>query len=176
MKNLAVLFTHLSALWVSAHLIAAEKLSSPMPELTVASNQGTPVRFAELRGQVILLNFWATWCRPCIEEMPLLEELHTQYRDADFTVLGVNIEDTTDSDKLRQVNSFVNSKNITFPILYDHQKAVFNAIQEQIIIKQMGLPTTLFIDSNGDVRYLHEGYRPGDEHYYRQIIERLIED
>ena len=164
----------LMGLLVTINLFAAEALNNPLPDFTLENNQGAITRSTELSGQVVLLNFWASWCKPCITEMPLLNKLHNQYRDARFTVLGVNIENTAGSDTLGQVNAFINKKNITFPVLYDPRKELVNKIEASIMDKRMGLPTTLFVDRNGNVRYLHEGYMPGDEVKYRELIELLI--
>jgi peroxiredoxin len=171
--NIVVL---LVSLFVSVHCVAADDLSGQVPDFTLKSNQGGSVRFNELHGQVVLLNFWASWCKPCLQEMPLLDKLHTQYRTADFMVLGVNTEDTTDRDTLRKVNAVIDNKNITFPILYDPQKVLVNAIEQHIMAKKMGLPTTVLIDRSGNARYLHEGYMPGDEHDYRRLIDALIQE
>ena len=166
----------LMGLLATINLFAAGKLNNPLPDFTLENNQGASVRSSEFGDQVILLNFWASWCKPCIEEMPLLNKLHNQYHEARFTVLGINIEDTADSDTLGQVNAFISKKNITFPVLYDPRKELVNNIERNIMDKKMGLPTTLFIDRNGNVRYLHEGYIPGDEGKYRELIELLIRE
>ena len=172
-QNFVVLFI---SLFVSTHSSFAEELSGQVPNFTLKSNQGSRVRFDELRGQVVLLNFWASWCRPCLEEMPLLDKFHNQYRTAGFTVLGVNIEDTAKNDTLSKVNTFISHKKITFPILYDPQKVLVNLIEQHVIAKKMGLPTTVFIDRGGNARYLHEGYMPGDEDDYRQLIDALVQE
>ena len=166
----------LIGLLATINLFAAEALNNPLPNFTLENNQGASTRSTELSGQIVLLNFWASWCKPCLEEMPLLNRLHNQYGEAGFTVLGVNIENTTDSDTLGQVNAFISKKNIAFPVLYDARKELVNNIERDIMDKKMGLPTTLFIDKNGNVRYLHEGYMPGDEGKYRELIELLIRE
>ena len=107
--------------------------------------------------------------------MPLLNELHNDYRKAGFSVLGVNIENTADSHTLNAVNTFIRDKKITFPVLYDPKKVLVRGIEQQVMDKKMGLPTSVFIDRSGNARCLHEGYMPGDEHDYRQLIERLIQ-
>lgn len=166
----------LLVLLMTVNLFATEAPNNPLPNFNLENNQGAITNSTELSGQVVLLNFWASWCKPCLEEMPLLNKLHNQYHEASFTVLGVNIEDTTDSDTFGQVNTFINKKNITFPVLYDPRKTLVNSIERDIMNKNMGLPTSLFIDRNGNVRYLHEGYMPGDENKYRELIKLLIRE
>ena len=166
----------LISLLMSVRLIAAEPINEPLPDFTLKNSQGVSVHSAELHGQVILLNFWATWCRPCLEEMPLLVELYNEYHKSGFTVLGINVEDTANSNKRAQVDAFISSREITFPILYDPHKNVVGKVEQHIMARRMGLPTTLFIDRKGNARYLHEGYMPGDERDYRRLIERLIEE
>ena len=174
MRNIIVGFVGL--LMVVSNAIAAEELNTPLPEFTLKNDEGGNVNASEFRGQVVLLNFWATWCRPCLEEMPVLDRLHNQYRESGFTVLGINIEDTAESNKFNEVKAFVRDRKVTFPILYDAQKHSVRLVEQQIMKRGMGLPTTLLIDRAGNARYLHEGYMPGDEDDYRQLVDQLVNE
>ena len=69
----------------------AKEISGPSPDFTLKSNAGGNVRLGELAGQVVMLNFWASWCGPCRQEMPLLEQMYQQFKPLGFTVLGVNV-------------------------------------------------------------------------------------
>ncbi len=143
----------------------AADIQGKAPNFTLKSNTGKNIKLSELRGQVILLNFWASWCGPCRQEMPLLEKMHQRYSSLGFTVLGVNVE--ADSSK---ANAMLKHVPVSFPILYDTQ----NTVSE--LYKVSGMPTTVVIDRNGNMRYLHKGYKPGDEAHYRKWVKQLIKE
>lgn len=156
-------FALLSCLAVST--ANAETLSGPAPDFTLASNQGKNIRLAELRGQVVMINFWASWCGPCRQEMPHLEELYKRYGRAGFTILGVNVEpDPADSAKI------LKDIPVSFPVLYDTQSKVSK------LYKVEAMPSTILIDRNGNMRHLHLGYKPGYENDYREQIKELIRE
>ena len=135
------------------------------PNFTLKSNTGKNIKLSELRGQVVLLNFWASWCGPCCQEMPLLEKLQQRYSALGFTVLGVNVEE--DSSKAK---SLLKDIPVSFPILFDTQ----NTVSEQYKVSAM--PSTVMIDRNGNMRYLHKGYKPGDEAQYKKWVKQLIKE
>ena len=143
----------------------AETLSGPAPDFTLASNQGKNIRLAELRGNVVMVNFWASWCGPCRQEMPLLEELYQRYERAGFTILGVNAEpDPADAAKI------LKDIPVSFPVLYDTESQVSQ------LYKVEAMPSTILIDRSGQMRYLHLGYKPGYEDSYREQIKELIRE
>ena len=135
------------------------------PNFTLKSNSGKNIKLSELRGQVVLLNFWASWCGPCRQEMPLLEKLQQRYSALGFTVLGVNVEE--DSSKAK---TLLKDIPVSFPILFDTQ----NTVSEQYKVSAM--PSTVMIDRNGNMRYLHKGYKPGDEAQYKKWVKQLIKE
>jgi peroxiredoxin len=122
-----------------APLQAAE----PAPDFTLKSPDGTPVRLGDLRGKVVLLNFWATWCQPCSAEMPELNALHQRYESAkDFVVVGVDLQ-----EQPADVASFARQHSITFPLLVDPDGRVTH--QDYRI---RALPASVIIDREGRVR------------------------
>ena len=135
------------------------------PNFTLKSNTGKNIKLSELRGQVVLLNFWASWCGPCRQEMPLLEKLQKRYSALGFTVLGVNVEE--DSSKAK---SLLKDIPVSFPILFDMQ----NTVSKQYNVSAM--PSTVMIDRNGNMRYLHKGYKPGDEAQYKKWVKPLVKE
>lgn len=150
------------ALAVSAN---AKELSGPAPDFTLPSNQDENIRLQDLRGQVVMLNFWASWCGPCRQEMPLLNDLYTRYHPAGFTLLGVNV----DADR-EEAENLLNEIPVDFPVVFDPNSKV----SEKYTVDAM--PTTVFIDKDGKLRYLHRGYKPGDEKEYRKIIRELVRE
>ena len=105
---------------MNAH--AAQVLSGKATDFTLKSRSGKNIKLSELRGQVVMINFWASWCGPCRQEMPLLEALHKKYNALGFTLLGVNVEQ--DSSK---ANAYLRDISVSFPILYDTKNSVSKA-------------------------------------------------
>lgn len=135
------------------------------PNFTLKSNQDKNIRLSELRGEVVLINFWASWCGPCRQEMPLLEALHQKYKRLGFTVLGINVEeDATAADKI------IADRGITFPILYDSRNEVSK------LYKVSAMPSTVIVDRDGKTRMVHLGFKPGYEDKYEADIKKLIRE
>ncbi|MCD6290472.1 MAG: TlpA family protein disulfide reductase [Anaerolineae bacterium] len=111
------------------------------PDFTLSRLDGQPVSLSELRGQAVVLNFWATWCPPCRAEMPALERVYQAHREDGVVVLGVNQGETGAA-----VNPFLKEFGISFPVLLDAQGNVGRLYRVQ------ALPTTYFIDRQGMIR------------------------
>jgi thiol-disulfide isomerase/thioredoxin len=87
------------ALLLSVPVLAASSASGPAPQFTLESRSGPKVSLAQYKGQVVMLNFWASWCGPCRQEMPLLENIYKKYNKMGFTLIGVNVEpDSKDAE------------------------------------------------------------------------------
>ena len=135
------------------------------PDFTLKSLSGENIRLGDYRGQVVLLNFWASWCAPCRQEMPLLNDLHRRYAALGFSVIGVNVEQ--DDTAARR---WLEKTPVDFPILFDTD----NRVSQRYDIRAM--PTTVLIDRDGNVRHLHHGYVPGLEATYQQQARELIRE
>ncbi len=135
------------------------------PDFTLKSRDGSNMRLSELRGQVVMINFWASWCGPCRQEMPLLDELYQQYEPLGFTLLGVNVEqDVADAERL------LKDAPVSFPVLYDPDNSVTKAYDV------VAMPSTILVDRDGNMRYVHHGYKPGYEDDYQTQIRELIRE
>jgi peroxiredoxin len=135
------------------------------PDFTLRTIDGRNLRLAEQRGQVVMVNFWASWCAPCRVEMPHLNKLYDKYRDSGFVLLGVNVDEDP-----RNANGVVSKMGLHFPVLLDGEKKVVR----QFDVATM--PTTLLIDRDGRVRYLHRGYRDGYEQTYEKQVRELLKE
>ena len=161
-----VLVVSLALVGFSSNVQASSvKLAEPAPDFTLKSLDGTNLRLEEYRGQVVLLNFWASWCGPCRQEMPVLDKLHQHYNDAGFAVLGVNVE-----GKEKPARKVLDKTPVTFPVLLDANQLVSKLYELE------AMPSTVVIDRNGDVRYVHRGYKSGDEAKYIEIVKQLIRE
>ena len=151
------------ALVASLFVLGAQ--AEPAPDFTLQSSTGENVRLAEQRGQVVMLNFWASWCGPCRQEMPLLDAMHKRYGPAGFKLYGINVEeDNTDAKKL------IKELGVSLPVLYDPES------KASTLYKVDAMPTTVLIDKKGQIRYVNRGYKPGDENKYRDQIRELIKE
>jgi peroxiredoxin len=133
------------------------------PAFTLQSTSGQQVSLAQFKGDVVMINFWASWCGPCRQEMPLLDSIYRKYKDMGFELIGVNVEPDS-----KAANAWLKATPVTYPILYDPQSQVSQLYQVQ------AMPTTVIIDRTGTVRYLHRGYVAGDENAYLNSIRSLI--
>ena len=135
------------------------------PDFVSRSDSGRNVRLSELRGQVVLINFWASWCGPCRQELPLLNRIYDQYRPAGFMLLAVNVDDNR-----KDAEAMLKRLNLRFPTLFDGNKKV----AKQYRVDTM--PATLLIDRDGRVRYVHRGYYSGYEQKYEQQVRELLKE
>ncbi len=145
--------------------VGAASVSGPAPNFTLKALDGKNLKLSEMRGNVVLINFWASWCGPCREEMPLLNELHAKYEPLGFTVLGVNVE-----EQEKNARGFLKNFPVDFPILLDNRNQVSK------LYEVIAMPTSVVVDRDGNMRYLHRGYKSGDEKKYRQVVKKLIRE
>lgn len=132
--------------------VVPPKVSQPAPDFVAKNLKGQDVKLSDFKGKVVLLNFWATWCGACIEEMASMQKLYSALREDGVEVVAVSI-DRWNEDRIQE---YVQSKNLTFPVLLD---------QDQKVRKQyhvMGLPTSYVIDGEGKIRGYASGARSWD--------------
>jgi peroxiredoxin len=139
--------------------------ASPAPDFTLRSMDGQNLRLGEQRGRVVMVNFWATWCGPCRQEMPHLNRLYEKYRPSGFVLFGVNVDEDT-----RNAAAVATKMGLKFPVLPDADKRV----SKQYDLSAM--PSTVLIDREGKVRHVHRGYRDGFENLYDQQIRALLKE
>jgi peroxiredoxin len=135
------------------------------PDFTLKTLEGRNLRLAEQRGQVVMLNFWATWCGPCKIEMPHLAKLHQRYQTSGFQLLALNVD-----EEPQRAASFVQQLGLRFPILLDTDKSVSRRYELAT------LPWTVLVDRDGRARHVHRGYRDGYEKTYEQQLRELLRD
>jgi peroxiredoxin len=148
------------------------QVGSKAPEFEIPLDDGTtyqltdldgrPVRLEDLRGKVVLVNFWASWCPPCQQETPILRDLHERYRDRGFEIVGVSVQETSPDD----VRAYADRYQLVYPIGFDASGHVFRAY------KVFALPTQFFLDTDGVIRQVVNG--PVDAAGASALIESLL--
>lgn len=148
-------------------LLSISKLHAeePAPDFTLKSKENGNIRLSEQRGNIVMVNFWASWCGPCREELPKMEELYQEYQDMGFEILAVNVD-----DEESKADVLLNDIEVTFPVLYDTAGNVSQLYDVN------AMPTTVIIDRDGNQRLLHLGYRAGDEKKYEKAIKLLMRE
>jgi peroxiredoxin len=137
---------------------------APAFELPLAGG-GPSLGVEQLRGKVVLLNFWATWCKPCEDEMPAMERLYQSLAGTDFELVAVSV----DEDEAA-VNAFVDRLGLSFPVLMDSTKKVAIAYQT------FRFPESLLVGRDGVVRERYVGPKDWDSDAYLNRIQRLLDD
>ncbi len=155
----------LAGLAVVALPAGAGSSVAPAPNFTLPKRDGGAVTLSDLKGQVVMINFWASWCGPCRAEFPILDEMYRKYKPMGFTLLGVNVEsDIADAEQ------FLSKFPVSFPIAFDQANEVSGAYGVS------AMPTTLIVDRKGNVRWLHRAYKPGDENEYLNQIRTMLRE
>lgn len=157
----ALLFAHI------APATAAELALKGMPaaDFALKALSGENIRLSEHLGEVVMLNFWATWCGPCRTEMPRLDKLRATYRTAGLVLYGVNVDDDA-----ARASEFARTIGVSYPILFDTRKSVAPRYRLDT------LPMTVLIDRAGVVRYVHHDYSPAIERQYVAQLRELLNE
>ncbi len=140
---------------------AGPSVGALAPDFSLVDPSGQTVSLKDLRGKSVLINFWATWCYPCREEMDDLQAIHERYKDNGVVVLGINVR-----EKEGVVREFINRFNITYSILLDEEGKVSD------IYNVFGIPSSLFIDKNGVIRDIIMGQM--NEEMIAEKVDKLI--
>jgi thiol-disulfide isomerase/thioredoxin len=146
--------------------LTADTVGHAAPGFSLPLRGGNaPLGLDKLRGQVVMVNFWASWCGPCREEFPLLDQMYKKYKGLGFTMLGVNVEPDSNG-----AEGFIAKTPVTFPIVFDKDSAVSKLYRVE------GMPSTVLIDRNGVLRWVHRGYKAGDENEYLDHVRALLRE
>jgi peroxiredoxin len=149
-----------------ASLAWAATVSGPAPNFTLQSNAGGQVSLASLKGKVVMVNFWATWCVPCRQEMPHLQALYQRYESLGFELLAVNVE----KNNAEGARKWLEETPVTFPVLFDPENQVTK------LYKVQTMPSTVLIGRDGTMRFIHHGYKPGYENDYQTQVRALLRE
>jgi len=145
-----VLVAVFGLVWLQSAKYEPLAVGKQAPDFALVDLNDKPVKLSDLRGKVVFLNFWATWCKPCKEEMPSMEVLHKNFEKDGLAVLAVSIDRVTTT---KDITPFLKSMNLTFPVLVDSWG------RTDMPYKRTGVPETFIIDREGVIREIVIGPR-----------------
>ncbi|HSN81747.1 MAG TPA: TlpA disulfide reductase family protein [Polyangiales bacterium] len=160
MKHRLAVMAAISLVCASASALSSGDAPPPIDALDQA---GEKVDLTALEGKVVLVDFWASWCKPCRQEMPVLERLHQQYASQGLVVIGVS----TDSS-LKKMRRFLEDTPVSFRIVHDRRAEIASRYEPS------AMPSSYFIGRDGKVRYVHEGFREEDAAKFESRIKSLL--
>ncbi len=143
---------------------AGEQIAETAPEFTLTDRYGRERSSDEWEGRIRVVNFWATWCAPCREEIPLLMDLHREHSDRGLTVLGVALDDP------EAVGEFADEFNINYPVLVGEKET--RRLAEAFGSDRFGLPHTIIVDPEGQIAGFHLGLMARED--ITQLLEPLL--
>ena len=138
----------------------------PASDFSLRDINGATQTLSQYKGKVVLVNFWATWCGPCMVEMPHLEAMYKELGPKGLVVLGISADAARDASKVKPL---VMSKGLTYPVLLDPNTTV---VAQYNPTKTM--PFNVLVDRAGNISEVHAGYNPGDETSLRAKVEALL--
>jgi peroxiredoxin len=147
----------------AAPLARALEVGTTPPEINLTALDGKKVSLAALRGKVVIVDFWASWCAPCKEEMPVLQSLYKRFGSKGLVVIGVSVDNDREKAK-----TFIDGLKVSFPIVHDADKSVAGRF------KPPRMPTSYVIDKAGKIRFVHAGFRKEDAKKLEEEITKLL--
>jgi len=133
------------------------------PKLQLMDPDGTPTSLAALRGRVVLVDFWASWCAPCKASFPLLDAIHRDLHEKGVDVLAINVD-----ERRRDMDAFLADRTHAMPVLVDPRGIAAKAFSVQ------AMPTSFILDRLGRIRFTHTGYTASTIQRYREEIAVLL--
>lgn len=164
MKRILPIILLCGALTAASDRVSAAA-SKPAPDITLHNAAGEAIHLSDVRGKVVLVDFWASWCPPCQTSFPALDALYREYRERGVEVLAINVD-----EKRRDADAFLDCHSHALTVLFDPKGA------SPLAFGVKGMPSSFLIDREGNIRFTHMGYSGNvDESYRRELAQLLSE-
>ena len=137
------------------------------PDISLRSTLGKSISLSDYRGKVVLINFWATWCKPCLKELPHLQKIYKDLKNENFIVLGINVDEARDISKVKPLTK---RYRLEFPILLDPEKTTLSKYNPDLSI-----PFSVVVDKDGYIYAYFNGYHPGMENEIKKAVEEKLD-
>ncbi len=166
MKKIKFFYFAIVLLMMFANSSFAEHLERTSSSCHLTTLEGDPTyNLQELKGKVVYMDFWASWCPPCIKSFPFLNQLDQDLKDKGLHVVGINMD-----EKVTDAQEFLARNPVDFSIVADPSKQCAKEFE------LMAMPTSYLIDRNGNVRHIHQGFRSGESEELRALITQLLQE
>ncbi len=163
MNQFKVIFSALMLLSFMAP-VAAEHLEQASASCALTTLDGRPaMNLQDLKGKVVYMDFWASWCPPCVKSFPFLNQLDHELKEQGLQVVGINLD-----EKMADAQDFLSKHPVDFSIVADPSK------QCAKVFELMAMPTSYLIDRKGNIRHIHQGFRNGETEELRALITQLV--
>ena len=126
---------------------------------------GKVVNLDDHKDKIVMLNFWATWCQPCMAEMPHLQKIHNKYKD-DLLLIAISVDEARDKSKIKP---YIKSRGYDFVVVHDKDRSLMGFYNPS-----MELPYNVIIDHNREIIYQSAGYHPGKELVFKKILDSVV--
>ena len=157
-----------AVLWLSTACTPVDRppvAGDPVPDVAAVTLDGESVALTDLRGQVLLVNLWATWCAPCRFETPFLQSLYDEQRERGFEIVGISVDDAGFEDVVRE---FAGEYGVTYTILHDPEMRSMDAF------RAVGLPATYLVDREGTIRFVRIGPVSEEDREFFDALEAAL--
>ena len=163
LRSVFLAFLAVAATLLTARQAGAVEAGQPAPEIRLDDLSGRPVALSDFRGKVVLVDFFASWCAPCREELPVLEKLSTKYRKRGLVVLGVNID-----NDVKAARKFLKEVPVSFVVVHDAAKKAAK------LYAPPTMPSSYIIDRKGRIHRVHKGFRPSDGAAIEAELKKML--
>lgn len=164
MKKIKQSIFVIATLLLCSYSAFADHLSQVSSACDLKTLDGKPAAvLQELRGKVVYMDFWASWCPPCVKSFPFLNQLEHDMKEQGVHVIGVNLD-----EKVKDAEDFLAKHPAHFSIVTDPSKTCAK------MLEVMAMPTSYIIDKKGNIRHVHQGFRPGETEELRALLAQLV--
>lgn len=155
--------------------IKKQMMNKPAPGFSLLDNYGKQVNLSDFKGKIVVLDFWATWCIPCLQAFPGMQQTLNKYKnDSNIVFLFINTAENFTKDRVKNINNYLKQNKFSFQVLFDEKSAVTaNRYRLQTEYDASSIPLKIIIDKQGNMRFRSVGYPGSDEQVVKQLSEYI---